>query len=141
MMEPWLYPYDEEVAQGDTARTQKSERQHRFRLDVVCVVFVLLFVLFPFSRSSPASSKACFTKVVSSLSGQRCAVRYLLRSSDFCCVRILKQAHTRFELAYQRASCVYTLPLATAQTGFLPSGLLFYGGLCFSALLGTRWRR
>lgn len=97
------------MAQGDTTRPQKSERQHCFRLRVVCVTFVLLVVFFSFSRRSPASSRACFTKVVSSLSGQRCVVRYLLRSSDFCCVHgtrahISKQAHTRFELAYQGPS-------------------------------------
>lgn len=96
---------------------------------------------FPFSRRLPASSKACFTKVVSSLSGQRCVVRHLLRSSDFCCVHgtrahISKQAHTRSELAYQGPSCVHTLPPATAQTEFLPSGLLLMGACAFLLCLG-----
>lgn len=52
------------------------------------------------------------------------------------CVHISKQACTRFELAYQGASCVHMLPLATAQTEFLPSGLLFTGACAFLLCLG-----
>lgn len=96
---------------GSGRRYTPTEKRATTPLSSSCSVrrFCAALCLFPFSRRSPASSKACFTKVVSSLSGQRCVVRYLLRSSDFCCVHgtrahISKQAHTRFELAYQGPS-------------------------------------
>lgn len=128
---------------GSRRRYTPTEKRATTPLSSSCSVrrFRAALCLFPSSRRSPASSKACFTKVVSSLSGQRCVVRYLLRSSDFCCVHgtrahISKQAHTRFELAYQGPSCVHTLPLATAQTEFLPSGLLLTGACAFLLCLG-----
>lgn len=125
-------------------RTWLKETLHAHRkasttpLSSSCSVrhFRAALCLFSFRRYSTASSKACFTKVVSSLSGQRCIARYLLRSSDFCCAHISKQARTRFELAYQGLSCVHTLPLATAQTEFLPSSLLFTGSCAFMLCLG-----
>lgn len=63
-----------------------------------CAALYLVF-FFSFLRHSPASSKACFTKVVSSLSGQRCVVRYLLRSSDFCCVHGMRCMCAHLEAA------------------------------------------